>query len=217
MPRYRIRYEEPEAGGTLTSLVIGAVAGFAVGMLVAQKSGGIAGIAARVKDRWAELEESADEEAEATNTEASNESDFGEELEEEELEDMEALEDDSLDDDDDAEEEDEDEDEDEAHAALEDDVLEAFQADSTLRERAIDISAVGDGLIELSGWVDSDDESHHAAAVARRVDGVESVVNRLAIGQADSPAPTHTSDEHREHGATRRHAADLDVTREEQE
>jgi gas vesicle protein len=213
MPRYRIRYEEPESGGTLTSLVIGAVAGFAVGMLVAQKSGGIAGIAARVKDRWAELEESADEETEATNTEASNESDFGEELEEEELEDMEALEDDGLDEDEDAE----DEDEDEVHAALEDDVLEAFQADSTLRERAIDISAVGDGLIELSGWVDSDDESHHAAAVARRVEGVESVVNRLAIGQADSPAPAHTSDEHREHGATRRHAADLDATREEQE
>lgn len=203
MPRYRIRYEEPESGGTLTSLVIGAVAGFAVGILVAQKSGGIAGITARVKDRWAELEESAENEEESTNAEASHESDFGEELEEEELEDEEALEDAGLDD------------EDEAHAALEDDVLEAFQADSTLRERAIDISAVGDGLIELSGWVDTDDESHHAAAVARRVDGVESVVNRLAIGQAD--APHHSKDEHREHGATRRHAADHDVTQDEQE
>jgi len=202
MPRYRIRYEEPESGGTLTSLVIGAVAGFAVGMLVAQKSGGIAGITARVKDRWAELEESAVDDEESTNAEASHESDFGEELEEDELEDDEALEDGGLD-------------EDDAHAALEDDVLEAFQADSTLRERAIDISAVGDGLIELSGWVDTDDESHHAAAVARRVDGVESVVNRLAIGPADSAG--HASDEHREHGATRRRAADLDTTREEQE
>ncbi|HEY7894144.1 MAG TPA: BON domain-containing protein [Gemmatimonadaceae bacterium] len=202
MPRYRIRYEEPESGGTLTSLVIGAVAGFAVGILVAQKSGGIAGITARVKDRWAELEESAEDDLEPTNAEASHESDFGEELEEDELEDDEALEDAGLD-------------EDEVHAALEDDVLEAFQADSTLRERAIDISAVGDGLIELSGWVDSDDESHHAAAVARRVDGVESVVNRLAIGQADSAR--HASDEHREHGAARRRAADLDTTRDEQE
>lgn len=209
MPRYRIRYEEPEAGGTLTNLVIGAVAGFAVGMLVAQKSGGIAGITARVKNRWAELEESAEEEAEVTNAEAAHESDFGEELEEE-LEDMEALEDDGLD-----EDEDEEEDEDDVHAALEDDVLEAFQADSTLRERAIDISAVGDGLIELSGWVDSDDESHHAAAVARRVEGVESVVNRLAIGQAD--APQHEKDEHREHGAKRRKSADLDATLDEHE
>ncbi|HKV52307.1 MAG TPA: BON domain-containing protein [Gemmatimonadaceae bacterium] len=207
MPRYRIRYEEPESGGTLTSLVIGAVAGFAVGILVAQKSGGIAGITARVKNRWAELEESAEDEPEPTNAEASHESDFGEELEEEDLEDDEALEDADLDD--------ADLDEDEVHAALEDDVLEAFQADSTLRERAIDISAVGDGLIELSGWVDTDDESHHAAAVARRVDGVESVVNRLAIGQADSAG--HASDAQREHGATRRHAADLDTTADEQE
>ncbi len=204
MSRYRIRYEEPESGGTLTSLVIGAVAGFAVGILVAQKSGGIAGITARVKDRWADLEESAEDEEESTNAEASHESDFGEELEEDDLEDDEALEDGGLD-----------EDEDDAHAALEDDVLEAFQADSTLRERAIDISAVGDGLIELSGWVDTSDESHHAAAVARRVEGVESVVNRLAVGQADSAE--HASDEHREHGATRRHAADLDTAPEEQE
>lgn len=207
MSRYRIRYEEPESGGTLTSLVIGAVAGFAVGMLVAQKSGGIAGITARVKDRWAELEESAEAELEPTNLEASHESDFGEELEEEEeeeVEDDEALEDEDLDDD-----------EDDLHAALEDDVLEAFQADATLRERAIDISAVGDGLIELSGWVDSDDESHHAAAVARRVEGVESVVNRLAVGQADSPEPA--SDETREHGAMRRRPTDIDTTRDEQE
>ena len=196
MSRYRIRYEEPESGGTFASLVIGAVAGFAVGMIVAQKSGGIAGITARVKNRWAELEEN--EGDELPETDAARESSFDDDLDEAELEDEEELaaeyeadmaaDAESMDEADEADEED-------AHAALEDDVLEAFQADSTLRERAIDISAVGDGLIELSGWVDTDDESHHAAAVARRVAGVESVVNRLAVGQAD--AVEHARDEHR--------------------
>ncbi|HTL96827.1 MAG TPA: BON domain-containing protein [Gemmatimonadaceae bacterium] len=206
MPRYRIRYEEPESGGTIASLMIGAVAGFAVGMIVAQKSGGIAGIAARVKDRWAELEESEADDEELPESESAHESHFDEELEEAELEDDESLE---------AEFEAEEAEEEDEHAALEDHVLEAFQADSTLRERAIDISAVGDGLIELSGWVDTDDESHHAAAVARRVEGVESVVNRLAIGQAD--AAEHTHDERRERGAMRRQTVDRDVTRKEQE
>lgn len=206
MHKYRIRYEEPESGGTFASLMIGAVAGFAVGMLVAQKAGGIAGIAARVKDRWAELEETEADDDELPETEAAHEKDFEHELDEAELEDEESFE---------AELEAEEADEDDAHAALEDHVLEAFQADSTLRERAIDISAVGDGLIELSGWVDTDDESHHAAAVARRVDGVESVVNRLAIGRADSAE--HARDERREHGAMRRGPLDRDVTREEHE
>ncbi|HEY3460012.1 MAG TPA: BON domain-containing protein [Casimicrobiaceae bacterium] len=216
MSRYRIRYEEPESGGTFASLVIGAVAGFAVGMIVAQKSGGIAGITARVKNRWAELEEN--EGDELPETDAARESSFDDDLDEAELEDEEELaaeyeadmaaDAESMDEADEADEED-------AHAALEDDVLEAFQADSTLRERAIDISAVGDGLSELSGWVDTDDESHHAAAVARRVAGVESVVNRLAVGQAD--AVEHARDEHREHGATRRRTADRDRTSEEHE
>ena len=216
MSRYRIRYEEPESGGTFASLVIGAVAGFAVGMIVAQKSGGIAGITARVKNRWAELEEN--EGDELPETDAARESSFDDDLDEAELEDEEELaaeyeadmaaDAESMDEADEADEED-------AHAALEDDVLEAFQADSTLRERAIDISAVGDGLIELSGWVDTDDESHHAAAVARRVAGVESVVNRLAVGQAD--AVEHARDEDREHGATRRRTADRDRTSEEHE
>ena len=42
-------------------------------------------------------------------------------------------------------------------------------------------NTVEDGIIELTGWVNSDDESHQAVAVARGVPGVETVVNRLAI------------------------------------
>ncbi|HEY7878902.1 MAG TPA: BON domain-containing protein [Gemmatimonadaceae bacterium] len=178
MPRYRIRYEEPSSGGALTNLVLGALAGFAVGVLVAQKSGGIAGIAAGVKRRLSELTE--EEHTEEPAVRGAHDSEFDEELDDEELE-----EEDELADDDDA---DEVVSEVELGGAveLEEEVLEAFQADPTLCERAIDISAVGDAVIEISGWVDTDAESQLAAAVARRIPGVESVVNRLAVGNADN-------------------------------
>ena len=49
-----------------------------------------------------------------------------------------------------------DEDDDEA---LEERVLEAFRNDPILAERAIDIGVIGDGVIELAGWVEDDDEA----------------------------------------------------------
>lgn len=193
MPRYRIRYEEPSSSGTLTNLVLGALAGFAVGVLVAQKSGGIAGIAAGVKRRLSEL--ATDEGAAEPDALTPHDVGFEDDLDEDEL-DAVAVEEDVYEGDeppasDDAEADEDDEaiaaadDADEAAMRLEEDVLDAFRADRTLRDRAIDISAVGAGVIELSGWVDSDAESQQAAAVARRIPGVESVVNRLAVGNAD--------------------------------
>ena len=51
--------EESSTAGTVTSVLLGAVAGFAVGMLVAQRVGGFSGLAARVRrgvgDAGAEL------------------------------------------------------------------------------------------------------------------------------------------------------------------
>ncbi|HMH25618.1 MAG TPA: BON domain-containing protein, partial [Gemmatimonadaceae bacterium] len=64
---------------------------------------------------------------------------------------------------------------------LEERVLEAYKNDPTLSERAIDIGAVEDGIIELTGIVNSEDEAHQAVVVARGVPGVSTVVNRLAI------------------------------------
>jgi len=64
---------------------------------------------------------------------------------------------------------------------LEERVLEAFRNDPTLSERAVDIGSVEDGIIELTGWVNSDEEAHQAVVVARGVPGVETVVNRLVI------------------------------------
>lgn len=78
----------------------------------------------------------------------------------------------------------EDEDE-EAQAELEERVLEAFRNDPILGDRAIDIGAIGEGVIELTGWVRTDDEADHAVTVARGTPGVETVVNRLMIGEED--------------------------------
>src|SRR5687767_1833380 len=83
---------------------------------------------------------------------------------------------------------DEDYDEDEdlsADASLEERVLEAFRNDPILSERAIDIGAIGDSVIELAGWVDADEEALHAVTVAGGVPGVGTVVNRIAIGEVE--------------------------------
>jgi hypothetical protein len=65
--------------------------------------------------------------------------------------------------------------------SLEERVLEAFSNDPILSERAIDIGAIGEGIIELSGWVHADAESTHAVTVTRGTPGVVTVVNRLAV------------------------------------
>jgi hypothetical protein len=60
-------------------------------------------------------------------------------------------------------------------------VLEAFRNDPILSERAIDIGAIDDGIVELTGWVNADDEAQQAVVVARGVPGVDTVVNRLSV------------------------------------
>lgn len=64
---------------------------------------------------------------------------------------------------------------------LEDDVLDAFLNDEVLRERGIDVGAISRGIIELSGSIRTDDEADHAVRIARRVPGVETVVNRMDV------------------------------------
>jgi hypothetical protein len=50
MARYRYRDHDASLGPTIAGLFIGALAGFAVGVIAAQKVGGIAGLASRVRD-----------------------------------------------------------------------------------------------------------------------------------------------------------------------
>ena len=75
----------------------------------------------------------------------------------------------------------EDEHEAEEDEVLEERVLEAFRNDPILSERAVDIGAIGDGIIELTGWVHEPDEATHAVTITRGVPGVETVVNRLDV------------------------------------
>jgi hypothetical protein len=155
--------EEDEVSSSRSALyiAIGAAAGFAAGVLMAERFGGFQGLTDRLKDTFG----------------------AGGAGEEEEEFDYEGLDEDEFDPD--FDEDDEDLKPSKASLngveELEERVLEAFRNDPILSERAIDIGAVENGIIELTGWVNSDDESHQAVVIARGVPGVDTVVNRLAI------------------------------------
>lgn len=70
-------------------------------------------------------------------------------------------------------------------AALEEATVEALRADEHAGRRAIDVAALGDGIIELTGTVATEDEARRAVEVAQRVADVHTVVNRLAIGMVE--------------------------------
>lgn len=64
---------------------------------------------------------------------------------------------------------------------LEDRVLDVFLADGILSERGIDVGAISEGIIELSGSVWSESEADHAVSVASSIPGVRTVVNRMDV------------------------------------
>jgi hypothetical protein len=156
-PPYIYAEEEESSSRSALYIAIGAAAGFAAGVLMAERFGGFKGLTDRLKDKFG-----------------------GGGSEEEDEFDYEGLDDDEFD-------PDLDEDLDTSTASLdgaeelEERVLEAFRNDPILSERAVDIGAVEDGIIELTGWVNSDDEAHQAVVVARGIPGVVTVVNRLAV------------------------------------
>lgn len=155
MTPFRYRDDDSSSTSTVMGVLAGAIAGFAVGMLVAQRVGGFGGLRNRMRRRTAEHEEHPHHRA----YEAA-----GEGLEDYETDELEGEEEDTL---------------------LEERVLEAFRNDPILAERAIDIGSAGEGVIELAGWVDSEEEAEHAVTVARGVPDVESVVNRMAVGDEE--------------------------------
>ena len=163
MSPFRYRDEESSAASALY-VALGALAGFAAGVVVAQQYGGISGITSKIRDRLGKARNGTDE-------------DEGDQLHAQ-------AHDHDYDDDDDFEGGYDDEDDGEpldATEELEERVLEAFRNDPVLSERAIDIGAIDEGIVELTGWVNADDESQQAVVVARGVPGVETVVNRLAV------------------------------------
>jgi hypothetical protein len=67
-----------------------------------------------------------------------------------------------------------------------------------LSRRAIDIGAIAPGVIELTGWVRSEDEAARASSVAGRAPGVETVVNRVTVRSEkvtdlETPSPREAS------------------------
>lgn len=160
MSPFRYRDEESNATSALY-VALGALAGFAAGVVVSQQYGGISGLTSKIRERFGKV--SADEDDQNLHLDAhAHDHDYDDE-------------------DDDFEEDESDEGPLDATEELEERVLEAFRNDPILSERAIDIGAIDEGIVELTGWVNAEDESQQAVVVARGVPGVDTVVNRLAV------------------------------------
>ena len=149
--------EEDSSSRNAIYIAIGAAAGFAAGVLMAERFGGFKGLTERIKDTFGGGTEGDEEDFDYEGLDEDEfDPDFDEELDTPKA---------SLN----------------GVEELEERVLEAFRNDPILSERAIDIGAVEDGIIELTGSVNSEDEAHQAVVVARGVPGVDTVVNRLTI------------------------------------
>jgi hypothetical protein len=156
MPRrFRYRDEESSSTSTIVGVLAGAIGGFALGMYVAQRVGGLEGLTSKLRAVRGAARKGA-----STHEMATDYDQFDD------------IEDDDLEGDD-------------LDQGLEERVLEAYRNDPILCERAVDIGSIGEGIIELAGWVDTDQEAEHAVTIARGVPGVDTVVNRLAIGSEE--------------------------------
>lgn len=166
MSPFRYRDEESNVASALY-VALGALAGFAAGVVVAQQYGGFSGLTSKIRDRigslrnnGAAIDDDEDDDAQLAGNaydhryDDDDEEDYGDETDDGPLNETEEL---------------------------EERVLEAFRNDPILSERAIDIGAIDDGIVELTGWVNADDEAQQAVVVARGVPGVDTVVNRLSV------------------------------------
>ncbi|MDF1502560.1 BON domain-containing protein [Roseisolibacter sp. H3M3-2] len=159
MATIRYRDRDSSTSGALF-VAVGALAGIAAGVLLAQRYGGLSGLSQRVRERFGDVLD--DEEQTETGARGRPSAMDAPDYDDEPLGD-------------DADE----------GEVLEERVLEAFRNDPILAERAIDIGAIGTGIIELTGWVHADDETHHAVTVTRGVPGVATVVNRLTVREEE--------------------------------
>lgn len=166
MSPFRYRDEESNAASALY-VALGALAGFAAGVVVAQQYGGFSGLTSKIRDRLGNLRNGADTAVDDDENEHLGAHAHDHQYDDDEDDD--GYDDEAGDIDLDPTEE------------LEERVLEAFRNDPILSERAIDIGAIDEGIVELTGWVNADEESQQAVVVARGVPGVETVVNRLAV------------------------------------
>ena len=146
MAPFRYRDEGESLGGALAKIGVGVAAGFVVGVIMAQKVGGISGLSSRLRDKIAGLR------GDGVDNYRSSRGIIGDDT---------------------------------VEYALEERVLEAFRNDPVLSERGIDIGSVGEATIELTGWVETPEESERATTITRGVPGVETVVNRIIVGEEE--------------------------------
>ncbi|HEX3865253.1 MAG TPA: hypothetical protein VHV78_00820, partial [Gemmatimonadaceae bacterium] len=59
MSRFRYRDDEPSSTTTVLGVLLGAAAGFAIGMVVAQRVGGLSGLKGKLRRRRSKLENGA--------------------------------------------------------------------------------------------------------------------------------------------------------------
>jgi hypothetical protein len=70
--------------------------------------------------------------------------------------------------------------------ALEKRVIRALRADNTARDQAIDVEALGAGVIELSGYVETEELAREVVDLVDRVPGVHAVFNRMDIRSVEA-------------------------------
>ncbi len=183
MKRIRLHDDEPSVGGIAAGVALGALAGFVVGVVVAQRVGGLSGITSRLRRGMDTLVHRGQQGIESLAGAERGEED--DEYDEDEYDVDDELDERALDGD----------------SALEERVLRAFRRDAILSERAIDIGAIGEGIIELSGWVETRDEAEHATAVTRTVPGIVTVVSRLFVGSDEQESSDLDEDDLDDDGA----------------
>lgn len=160
MPHIRFRDDESPSRGAVL-VVVGALAGLAAGVLIAQRVGGLSGLGSRVRQRFQQAEHDAEQlSGYDYGSEGYDDLDEGLTPEEE----------------------------------LEERVLEAFRNDPVLAERAVDIGAISEGIIELTGWVHAPGEMQLALTITRGVPGVDTVINRLTVREEEDDLDDSASD-----------------------
>ncbi len=180
MSPFRYRDDDDSKSGIILGAVVGALAGFAAGMFLAQSAG--------TRDH-AEIEgEHADEERHER-LRGAHTSVVADELDED-YEDAAEFEESAYADDD--------YESDDADVTLEERVLTAFRNDPILSTRAVDIGSLRTGVIELAGVVDTAQEAQHAVTIARGVPGVTTVVNRIVTGIHEPRYQESSQNRHRQ-------------------
>lgn len=170
MASFRFRGRRHARSRTLLLVALGAIGGLALGVVLADRSGGMEGLASRVRNarrrRRAEIDDAESVESVSDPAEAFAADDIDDEVDDP----VELFEGVMADADD---------------VEIEARVLEVFRNDPTLRGRAIDIGAIGNGIVELTGWVYSAEELAYALTLARGVPEVVDVMDSLAVRDTD--------------------------------